>query len=251
MGFRVVIPARYASTRLPGKPLREIAGKSMVEHVYAAAAASAAKSVVIATDDDRIRAAAQRFGAEVHMTSAAHRSGSERLAEVVQARGYGEDEVVVNLQGDEPLMPPELVRQVAQDLESHARADMATLCTPIAAACELFDPNVVKVVRDRGGYALYFSRAPIPWDRGAFPLSAGDLPGPGEHFKHIGLYAYRVGFLKRYVALPVCALERIEALEQLRVLWEGGRIHVADAVQAPGRGVDTEEDLAEVARRLA
>jgi len=250
VGFRVIIPARYASTRLPGKPLRDIAGKPMIQHVYLAAAASGAESVVIATDDERIRAAAQGFGAEVQMTSAVHRSGSERLAEVAQVLGYGDDELLVNVQGDEPLMPPALVRQVAEDLESHPQANVATLCNPIAAAPELFDSNVVKVVRNQAGYALYFSRAPIPWDREAFPLSADELPRPGMHFKHIGLYAYRVGFLKHYVGQPACALEQVEALEQLRVLWEGGRIHVAEAIVAPGPGVDTEEDLAQVARLM-
>lgn len=244
MGFHILIPARYASSRLPGKPLLDIGGKPMLQHVYERASASGAASVVIATDDPRIEEAARAFGAAVCMTSAEHRSGSERLAEAVMLLGYGTDEIVVNLQGDEPLMPPALLRQVADNLERHPAAAVATLCTRIHTAAELFDPHVVKVVCDREGYALYFSRAVIPWDRDAFAVTTEELPPQAEHFRHLGLYAYRAGFLQRYVRLSPCHPEQMESLEQLRVLWHGERIHVAEALELPGAGVDTPADLA-------
>lgn len=246
MNFRVVIPARHASTRLPGKPLLEIGGKPMLQHVYERAVESGAKEVVITTDDERICAAAEGFGAQVCMTAAHHRSGSERLAEVVTQRGYGEDELIVNLQGDEPLMPPVLLRQVAAGLLEHPTAPMATLCTPIASGEELFDPNVVKVVLDGNGFALYFSRAPIPWDRDALAKQPGELPPGVRHYRHLGIYAYRAGFLSRYVGTPACELETRESLEQLRVLWMGEKIHVSQASALPGPGVDTPEDLDKV-----
>ncbi|MGE0081873.1 MAG: 3-deoxy-manno-octulosonate cytidylyltransferase [Thiohalomonadaceae bacterium] len=246
MSFRVIIPARYASTRLPGKPLLDIAGKPMLQHVFERALESGAAEVVIATDDNRIRAAAEAFGAPVCMTAAHHRSGSERLAEVVAQLGYGSDEVIVNLQGDEPLMPPALLRQVAAGLMEHPAAPMATLCTPIDTARELFDPNVVKVVTDAQGYALYFSRAPIPWDRDAQAARPGELPAGVKHYRHLGIYAYRAGFLARYVGTPACELETRESLEQLRVLWMGEKIHVAEAAALPGPGVDTPADLEKV-----
>lgn len=246
MSFRVVIPARYASTRLPRKPLLDIAGKPMLRHAYERALESGAASVVIATDHEEIRDCAQRFGAEVCMTSETHPSGSERIAEVAARLGYGDDELVVNLQGDEPLMPPTLIRQVAENLAARPAADMATLCTPIETAEDLFNPNVVKVVMDRQGFALYFSRAPIPWDRDAFAASTRELPAGAIHYRHLGLYGYRVGYLRRYVALAPCDIERRESLEQLRVLWNGGRIHLAEAACRPGPGVDTLADLERV-----
>lgn len=251
MGFHILIPARYASSRLPGKPLLDIGGKTMLQWVYERAQISGAQSVVIATDDPRIEEAAHGFGAEVCMTSADHRSGSDRLAEAVTLLGYGDDEIVVNLQGDEPLMPPVLLRQVAESLEEHRDAAVATLCTRIHTAADLFDPHVVKVVSDSNGYALYFSRAVIPWDRDAFAITTTELPPQSEHFRHLGLYAYRTGFLKRYVRLAPCHLEQMESLEQLRVLWHGERIHVAEAAELPGPGVDTAEDLERVRRLVA
>lgn len=251
MSFRVLIPARYASTRLPGKPLLDIGGKPMLQRVYEQAAASGAASVVIATDDARIEAAARGFGAAVCMTSPEHDSGSERLAEAVTLLGYGDDEIVVNLQGDEPLMPPVLLKQVADNLASHPHAEVATLCTRIHTAAELFDPHAVKVVMDREGMALYFSRAVIPWDRDAFAVTTADLPAQAVHYRHLGLYAYRTGFLKRYVTLESCALERMEVLEQLRVLWHGAGIHVAEAAVPPAPGVDTPDDLERVRRIIA
>lgn len=246
MSFTVIIPARMSSSRLPGKPLLPIADKPMVQHVYERAVESGAQAVIVATDDARIEAAARDFGAEVCMTAGHHRSGSERLAEVVEKKGLGDDEIVVNLQGDEPLIPAGLVRQVADDMATHAQADVTTLCTRIHTAAELFDPHVVKVVMDKAGNALYFSRAVIPWDRDAFAITTEELPESAVHHRHLGLYAYRAGYLKAYVAQSHCALEQMESLEQLRVLWHGGCIHVVETSEPPGHGVDTEADLERV-----
>lgn len=251
MEFRVIIPVRYASTRLPGKALLDIAGKPMIQHVYERAAASGAESVIIATDDDRVRKVAEEFGATVVMTSPEHQSGSERLAEVVVALGYPDDDVVVNVQGDEPLIPSAIIQQVAQDLIDHDNIKMATLCEPIKSSDDLFNPHIVKVTMNRRGYAFYFSRAPIPWVRDEFPLKASKTLTDGEHFRHIGIYAYRVGFLQEYVAWEACPLELMEGLEQLRVLWNGGRIHVAVAKEKSPIGVDTEEDLEKVRKLLS
>lgn len=250
MEFRVIIPVRYASTRLPGKGLLEIGGKPMIQHVYERAVASGADSVVIATDNDRIRKVAEEFGATVVMTSSEHQSGSERLAEVVVALGYPDDDVVVNVQGDEPLIPPGIITQVAHDLMGHDNIKMATLCEPIKSSDDLFNPHIVKVTMNRRGYALYFSRAPIPWARNEFPLKPGQALTGGEYFRHIGIYAYRVGFLQEYVAWEACPLELLEDLEQLRVLWNGGRIHVAVAKEKSPIGVDTEEDLEKVRKLI-
>ena len=250
MKFSVLIPARYASSRLPAKPLLDIGGKPMLEHVYDRAVESGAAQVVIATDDTRIEQAARAFGAPVCRTAAEHRSGTERLAEAVQRLGFGEDDIVVNLQGDEPLMPPSLLRQVAENLAANASAQMATLCTRIHEAGELFDPHAVKVVTDREGYALYFSRAVIPWDREAFGVTTEQLPEAAEHYRHLGIYAYRTGFLQEYAAWPPCDIETMESLEQLRALWNGARIHVAEALELPGPGVDTEGDLERVRERF-
>lgn len=246
MSFHVIIPARYASSRLPGKPLLEIGGLPMVQHVYQRALDSGAASVTVATDDQRIADVANGFGARVCMTRSDHPSGSERLAEASELLGLQEEDVVVNLQGDEPLMPPSLLAQVAGLLEGDHGADMATLCTRIHTAAELFDPHVVKVVMDSRGNALYFSRAVIPWDRDAFAINTEELPAQALHYRHLGLYAYRVRFLRHYVGLPICELERMESLEQLRVLWHGGRIHVAESDCLPGPGVDTAADLERV-----
>jgi 3-deoxy-manno-octulosonate cytidylyltransferase (CMP-KDO synthetase) len=244
--FTVVIPARYASSRLPGKPLLDIGGKPMIRHVYERAGESGAEAIIIATDDQRVADVATAFGATVCMTSANHRSGTERLSEVVSKQQLKEDEIVVNLQGDEPLMPPALIHQVAQNLDSHSLASVATLSERIHTAAELFDPHVVKVVTDSLGYASYFSRAPIPWDRDAFSVTTEELPQQALHFRHIGLYAYRAGFINEYVNWPACELEQMESLEQLRVLWHGHKIHVAEAEQSAVAGVDTEKDLERV-----
>ncbi len=235
--MHVIIPARYASTRLPGKPLLDIGGMPMVQHVYERAREAGAQSVTIATDDARIRAACEKFGARVVMTSAAHGSGTERLAEAIQKLGLQPDEIVVNVQGDEPLMPPALIRHTANTLAAHTEAVVATACVPIDADAELRNPNVVKVVFDANGYALYFSRAPIP-----FPRDGGLPPA----HRHIGIYAYRAGYVAKYVALAPSPYEQAEQLEQLRVLWHGGRIAVHVTDQAPPAGVDSPEDLERV-----
>lgn len=249
-GFKVVIPARYGSSRLPGKPLRELAGRPMVEHVYQRACESGAEQVVIATDDARIETVARGFGAVVVMTAVEHPSGTDRLAEVVARLGWPDDAIIVNLQGDEPLLPAALIRQVADNLAAPSQAAIATLCTPISDAAEFFDPNVVKVVSDATGLALYFSRAPIPWSRDAFAASREQLPAGVTHRRHLGLYAYRAGFLRAWRSLAPAPLEDIERLEQLRALWHGFKIHVADAVAQPGPGVDVEADVLRVEQIL-
>jgi len=251
MGFIVIIPARYASSRLPGKPLLALAGKPMVQHVYERAQASGADEIIIATDDKRIQTACSAFGAEVIMTSPNHPSGTDRLAEVVKKINCNDDQIIVNLQGDEPLMPATLVHQVATNLYQHESVGIATLCEAITSATDLFDPNIVKVVFDKNGYALYFSRAVIPWDRDAFSNSTIDLPSDVEHYRHIGLYAYRAGFIKQYVEWPPCQYEKTESLEQLRALWNGAKIHVALAEESPGHGIDTEQDLQRVEKHIA
>lgn len=242
MGFRVIIPVRFHSTRLPGKPLVDIHGKPMVQLTYEQCIQSGADDVVIATDDDRVKEIAQGFGAHVVMTSASHTSGTERLAEAVNVLGYDDDDIVVNVQGDEPLIPPEVIHQVANNLSQHENVPVATLCEKISTPAILFDPGNVKVVMNKRGFALYFSRAPIAWEQGNFPLKAnGEFKG--EHYRHIGIYAYRVGFLQKYFSWDPCPLEEMESLEQLRVLYQGSRIHVAIAKVNIPLGVDTEEDL--------
>ncbi|WP_270805737.1 3-deoxy-manno-octulosonate cytidylyltransferase [Aeromonas sp. QDB62] len=248
MSFVVVIPARYASTRLPGKPLADIHGKPMVQHVVEKALQSGADRVIVATDDARVQQALQATGVEVCMTSPDHQSGTERLAEVCRHYGFAADTIIVNVQGDEPLIPPAIIRQVADNLAA-ATAPMATLSVPIKDAEEAFNPNAVKVVTDKDGYALYFSRASIPWDRDRFANSREQI---GDHYqRHIGIYAYRAGFIQRYVDWAPSVLEQVEALEQLRVLWYGEKIHVAQALEAPPVGVDTQADLEKVRAFLA
>lgn len=251
MSFYVIIPARYASSRLPGKPLADIAGKPMIQHVYEAAQAAGPIKVVVATDDHRVQQAVEGFGGEVIITSPHHTSGTARLSEAATLMELDNNDIVINLQGDEPLIPVNLLRQVASLLNEHRDADVATLCTRIHTAAELFDPHVVKVVMDRFGYALYFSRAVIPWDRDAFAVNTAELPSQAEHYRHLGLYAYRVGFLDDYVQQAPCALEQMESLEQLRVLWNGNRIVVGEAAEPPGHGVDTPADLERVRTILA
>jgi 3-deoxy-manno-octulosonate cytidylyltransferase (CMP-KDO synthetase) len=248
--FSVVIPARYGAVRLPGKPLRRIAGRPMIEHVYRRATESGADEIIIATDDARIREAAEAFGARVCMTDPAIPSGTDRIAAVARSLGYADDRIVINLQGDEPQMPPTLIDQVAEDMAAHPDAAIATLCVPITDIAEVFDPGIVKVVMSEDGYALYFSRAPMPWLREAFATEAKNLVGEVSHYRHIGLYAYRAGFLREYAAWPPCPLERWEFLEQLRALWHGRRIHVAPARARPPVGVDTERDLERVSREM-
>jgi 3-deoxy-manno-octulosonate cytidylyltransferase (CMP-KDO synthetase) len=242
--FRVVIPARYASTRLPGKPLREIAGRPMIEHVWRRAAASGATDVIVATDDPRIAAACEAFDAQVAITRPDHPSGTDRLAEVARVRGWAADDVIVNVQGDEPLLPSANVAQVARLLVEDPGAALSTLATPIGSLHEFLDPNVVKVVADARGRALYFSRAPIPWQRDAAPAGLRSQSSYAGALRHVGLYAYRCAALLRMASLPPSPLEQAERLEQLRALENGMNIRVAVAVEVPGPGVDTEADLA-------
>lgn len=245
--FRIVIPARFGSTRLPGKPLKMLRGKPMLQWVHEAGMASGATDVIIATDDERILDAARSFGASVRMTSAAHQSGTDRIAEVAAQAGWPDDDVVVDLQGDLPMIPPALPQQVAGLLRQHPDVDMATLSTPIATVAQLLDPSIVKVVTDNAGRALYFSRAPIPWERDPLPATPESPRGPAGLRRHVGLYAYRVSVLRRLSKLPPGQLEQIEQLEQLRALENAMAIQVADALADPGPPVDTPEDLAGVA----
>ncbi|MCM2679946.1 3-deoxy-manno-octulosonate cytidylyltransferase [Echinimonas agarilytica] len=242
MSFTVIIPARYQSSRLPGKPLADIGGKPMVIHVVEQAQLSGASRIVVATDDERIAEVVTEFGAEVCMTSAHHQSGTERLAEVCEMLELADDEIIVNVQGDEPLIPPSNIRQVAENLANSHDAGMSTLATPIHRTDEWLDPNVVKVVYNAQGHALYFSRSAMPYDRdGLFE----DEPALKTRFwlRHIGIYAYRSGFIRRYINWKPSPLELIESLEQLRVLWYGEKIHVGVAPEAPPHGVDTPEHL--------
>jgi len=251
MKFTVIIPARYASKRLPGKALLDICGKPMLQHVYERAIESGASAVYIATDDERIKTAAEEFGAQVILTKDTHRSGTDRLAEAVEHLSLNDDEIIVNLQGDEPLMPASLIEQVAKDLNEHEDASMATLCTPINTVDDVANPNVVKVVFNKAGYALYFSRAPIAWEREHFRVSSFRPSGHHMHYRHIGLYAYRAGFLDRFVNWPICDMEEMESLEQLRVLWNGERIHISEAAAIPPPGVDTQDELERVRRLVS
>lgn len=249
--FTVIIPARYASSRLPGKPLADIAGKTMIEHVWRQAQRAGAERVIVATDHDEVANVVRSFGGEVCLTSAKHNSGTERLAEVVEKLGIADDEIIVNIQGDEPLIPPRIVRQVADNLAKYS-VNMASLAVKIEEAEELFNPNVVKVVTDHAGYVLYFSRAVVPWNRDQFAglhnmsTQVSQLNLTDHYWRHIGIYAYRAGFIQQYIRWKPTALEQIESLEQLRVLWYGEKIHVEPALEVPAVGVDTPEDLEKV-----
>jgi 3-deoxy-manno-octulosonate cytidylyltransferase (CMP-KDO synthetase) len=248
--FRVVIPARYASVRLPGKVLLGIAGKPMIQWVYERACASRAQEVLIATDDLLIVSAAHSFGAQTIMTAATHRSGTDRIAEVARAQGWAESDIVVNVQGDEPLIPAALIDQVALLLESNPGAQIATLATPIASLAEFMDPNAVKVVADGEGRALYFSRAPIPWDRDGATAGVVSQKSFAGARRHVGIYGYRVGGLRKLAALEPSPLEQQERLEQLRALENGLEIRVADSVEPPGPDVNTAADLERVSALL-
>ncbi|WP_120511121.1 3-deoxy-manno-octulosonate cytidylyltransferase [Photobacterium salinisoli] len=247
MAFTVIIPARYQSSRLPGKPLADIAGKPMIQWVYEQASKAGARQVIVATDDQRIADAVTSFGGEVCLTRADHESGTERLAEVVEKYQLAADEIVVNVQGDEPMIPPSIIRQVADNL-ARSDAPMATLAVEIDHADEVFNPNAVKVVMDKNGYALYFSRASIPWDRDNFAKRPQEIHQ--NLLRHIGIYAYRAGFINTYINWEPSALEKIESLEQLRVLWHGEKIHVDVAIDPPPAGVDTPEDLEKVRQMI-
>ena len=246
--IKIVIPARYASSRLPAKPLKILAGKAMIQHTYERAVAAQLGDIVIATDDQRIVEVCQQFNAPVCLTAKEHPSGSDRLAEVVQKFDWSDETIVVNLQGDEPLTPISCLQQVAHNLQQYPDAAIATLATAIVNESEYHNPNIVKVVRDYQDYALYFSRAMIPFQRDALKENAPAVPRFA--LRHIGIYAYRAAFLKAFSRWPVCPLEALEKLEQLRALWHGERIHVAIANDVPIHGVDTPEDLQAVEQYL-
>lgn len=245
MSFKIVIPARYGSSRLPAKPLLDIAGAPMVIRVVEQAIKSGADEIVVATDHAEILAAVQDFGYTAILTREDHASGTDRIAEVAEILGWAKAEIVVNVQGDEPLIDPLLIRQVALNLAAHPHAAIATACHAIHDKQEMFNPNIVKVVFDKHGYAMYFSRAPIPYARDAF-ANQQDIPEHMEVYRHIGIYAYKVDFLHAYSSLPHSSIEQYEALEQLRALWHGYKISVFESEYAPATGVDTEADLAKV-----
>lgn len=244
--MHVIIPARYASTRLPGKPLLDIAGKPMIQHVYERARQSGAESVTVATDDERIRQACERFGAPVCMTGAQHRSGTERIGEAIMRLGIPSDDVVINVQGDEPVIAPALIRRVGEALARQSGASVATASVLIVSDHEYRSPNVVKVVCDKNGYALYFTRAAAPHVRDS-------ATPPAIALRHIGIYAYRAGFVGRYISMPPSPLEDVEQLEQLRVLWHGEKILVCQvpAGEAPKLSIDTPADLARAREQWA
>ena len=246
MSFTILIPARFASTRLPGKPLADIAGKPMVVRVAERAMGSGATRVVVATDDERVRAAVAAHGIDVCMTRADHQTGTDRLAEAAAQLGLRDDDIVVNVQGDEPLLDAALMRRMAELLAARTDAAIATACHPLNDPSEAFNPNVVKVVLDASGAALYFSRAPIPWAREAFAQTRDTLPPALPIYRHYGLYAYRMSFLREFPTLAPAPIEHFEALEQLRALWHGYRIVVEVTHGTPAPGIDTPEDLARV-----
>lgn len=233
--FTVIIPARFAASRLPGKPLLNLAGKAVIQHVIECAQQSGAERVVVATDDARIEQAAVQAGAEAVITRTDHQSGTDRIAETAQILRLPQDEIIVNVQGDEPDMPAELIQQMAEALTADTHISMCTACTPLDDPALIADPNVVKVVRDENDLALYFSRAPIAYDR--------DGHNDFAYRRHLGIYSYRAAYVIDYSAVPVCALEQTEKLEQLRALYRGDKIYCPDAVSAPGIGIDTPDDI--------
>ena len=250
-GFVAIVPARLASTRLPRKPLADLAGEPMVVRVARRAAASGASLVVVATDSEEVLAACESFGVAAVRTRADHPTGTDRLAEAADTLQLADEAIVVNLQGDEPLLPPQVVTRVAGLLAQRPDCAMATAAHPLADAAEFFDPNVVKVVTDAGGRALLFSRAPIPWARDAFAAARDRLPEGLPAWRHVGLYAYRAGFLRRFPGLPRAPIEEQENLEQLRALWHGFGIAVLPLAEPLPPGVDTPEDLQKVRALLA
>ena len=250
MTYRVVIPARFGSERLPGKPLADLNGRPMIVRVAEAAARSSALEIVVATDDERIQAAVEAEGFSAVMTRADHASGSDRVMEVARTRGWSGDEIILNVQGDEPFIPPAVLDQLATVLAADTDAASATLCEPLSTFEELLDENLVKVVRSVTHRALYFSRAPIPWGRGHFAETSGALPEAGRWWRHIGVYGFRCWALTRFVELPQGDLEALERLEQLRFLENGLDMRVEEACERVPGGIDTPEDLARARARL-
>ncbi len=248
--FKIVIPARYGSSRLPGKPLLTLAGKPMIAHVCERAQAPQAEEIVVATDDQRIFDTVQALGIRVLMTSAEHQSGTERIAEIARLCQWQAQDVIVNLQGDEPLIPATYIDTLAQAMTEQPNTGIATLAAHIQDPEELFNPNAVKVVLNQAGFALYFSRATIPWDRDLFVKTQTELSSIMPHYRHIGMYGYRVDFLQRYCQWQRSPLEQIESLEQLRILWYGEPILVKVVATTPPAGIDTAEDLARVEKIL-
>ncbi|MBN2864843.1 MAG: 3-deoxy-manno-octulosonate cytidylyltransferase [Thiotrichales bacterium] len=246
MAFTVIIPARFESSRLPGKPLMDIHGKPMIQWTWLQAKKSGADRIIIATENAEVARVCEGFGAEVCLTGNHHTSGTERIAEVIDLAHIQGDDIIVNVQGDEPMLPPELIHQVADGLSDHPEISMATLCETIDDMETVFNPHAVKVCRDVANRAINFSRAPLPWSRDTFVEDVKTLPENWAYKRHIGLYAYRAGFVKQYVSWPECDLEHVEKLEQLRVLWHGEKILVLDALCDAGVGVDTQADLERV-----
>ena len=242
--FHVIIPARFSASRLPGKPLLTIGDRPLIQWVWQCARASGAKSVTIATDDGRVLEAAANFGADCLITSPQHASGTDRIAEVARTRGFAADDIVVNLQGDEPMMPASVVKDVAEALHARPQIDIATAVTPIRSLEEFLDPSCVKALRAREGHALYFSRAPVPWPRDS--VAAGRPTRFAGAWRHVGIYAYRVSSLLKFSSWRPTSLEETEKLEQLRALEHGMRIHLVTLSDAPPPGVDTPEDLERV-----
>ncbi|MBF0441993.1 MAG: 3-deoxy-manno-octulosonate cytidylyltransferase [Oligoflexales bacterium] len=241
--FRIIIPARFASTRLPGKPLRMIGSKTMIQRVWECAKRADPREIIIATDDERISQEVRNFGGYPVLTSGHHKTGSDRICEVVSKLGFPDDDIIVNLQGDEPMMPEHLLVTVAKGLRDSEEAGISTLCTPIASRAEFFSKDVVKVVMDAEGFALYFSRSPIPARRDGELTDLDFSNGSFSALRHLGIYGYRVGVLKRMVSLPQCSYEVNESLEQLRAMWNGIRIRLFRTDSAPPQGVDSPEDL--------
>jgi 3-deoxy-manno-octulosonate cytidylyltransferase (CMP-KDO synthetase) len=233
--FTVIIPARFGASRLPGKPMLDLVGKPVIQHVIDRALESGATRVVVATDDTRIEQSAIDGGAQAVLTRADHQSGTDRIAQTAQILSLPDDEIIINVQGDEPDMPPELIRQMADALADNTAVTMCTACTPITSTDVIHDPGVVKVVRDKNNFALYFSRAPIAFDR--------DGLGEFAYRRHLGIYAYRANYLVEFSSTKACALEQTEKLEQLRVLYRGDKLYCPDAIKSPGIGIDTETDI--------
>ncbi|GKT11312.1 MAG: 3-deoxy-manno-octulosonate cytidylyltransferase [Thiomicrorhabdus sp.] len=251
MSFTVIIPARFESSRLPGKPLMNIHGQPMIQWTWQKAKKSGAERIIIATDSEKVKTVCEAFGAEVCLTREDHQSGTERIAEVIEKCELAKESIIVNVQGDEPMLAPVLIHQVAEGLEYNPQIPMATLCEPITSVETVFDPHAVKVSRNAANLAINFSRAPLPWSRDSFLSNVKTLPDNWHYKRHIGLYAYRAGFVQQYVEWPECDLEQVEKLEQLRVLWHGESILVLDALCDAGVGVDTPEDLEQVRQLLS